>query len=165
MRVTLANMRLSDLPVGSDSRNRCSLAPFRSITGRNQPSTSNFIFGPAKCLRGLIRPEEGCGLAYIDFISQEIAIAAGLSGDGLMARHYGRATPTLVLRRPPNSHLLTPRRKRTASFANAARHWSLVSIMGWGRSGLRVVRRYPVSRGARTYSASSSNLSEILAVA
>ncbi len=65
---------------------------------RNQPSNANFVFGPAKWIRGLIRPPEGYGLAYIDFSSQEIAIAASLSGDELMMRGYAEGDPYLAYR-------------------------------------------------------------------
>ena len=55
--------------------------PFRSRTGRNQPSNAKFIFGPGKWMRGLIKPPQGKVLAYIDWSAQEVAIAAALSGD------------------------------------------------------------------------------------
>jgi DNA polymerase I-like protein with 3'-5' exonuclease and polymerase domains len=46
-------------------------------------------------MRGLIKPPEGYGLAYIDFASQEIGIAAALSGDELMAKGYEDGDPYL----------------------------------------------------------------------
>ncbi len=81
LRYILGQLRLSNLPVGADGRNRCLLSPFASKTGRNQPSTSKFIFGPAVWLRSLIKPEKWKVLAYIDFEQQEFAIAAALSKD------------------------------------------------------------------------------------
>jgi DNA polymerase I len=96
LRATLGGMRLSGLEAGADGRNRCSLKPFMSKTGRNQPSNTEFIFGPAKWMRGLIRPPEGWGLAYIDFSAQEIAIAAGLSGDERMIDGYRSGDPYLA---------------------------------------------------------------------
>jgi DNA polymerase I len=47
-------------------------------------------------MRGLIRPPEGWGLAYIDFASQEIGIAAALSGDELMVEGYANGDPYLA---------------------------------------------------------------------
>jgi hypothetical protein len=96
LRTTLSGMRLTSLEVGADGRNRCLLSPFRAVTGRNQPSNAKFIFGPARWMRGLIRPPEGYGLAYIDFASQEIGIAAGLSGDERMAEGYRTGDPYLA---------------------------------------------------------------------
>ena len=59
LRVSLSQLRLNDLAVGSDGRNRCLLSPFRSRTGRNQPSNTKFAFGPAVWIRGLIQPAPG----------------------------------------------------------------------------------------------------------
>jgi hypothetical protein len=96
LRTTLGQLRLNDLAVGKDGRNRCLLSPFSSQTGRNQPSNSRFIFGPSRWFRGLIKPPEGYGLAYIDFASQEIAIAAALSGDERMMEGYASGDPYLA---------------------------------------------------------------------
>jgi hypothetical protein len=88
LRSALSAMRLSDLAVGADGRNRTILSAFRARTGRNQPSNSKFIFGPSTWLRGLIQPPRGCGIAYIDYSSQEFGIAAALSGDERMLDAY-----------------------------------------------------------------------------
>jgi hypothetical protein len=66
LRASLSQLRLESLAVGADGRNRCLLSPFGSRTGRNTPSNSKFIFGPSTWLRGLIRPEPGKALAYVD---------------------------------------------------------------------------------------------------
>ncbi|HEV2901127.1 MAG TPA: DNA polymerase [Pseudaminobacter sp.] len=79
--VTLGQMRLFELPVGRDGRNRCLLSPFGAITGRNTPSSKKYIFGPATWMRSLIKPAPGRAIAYCDWTSQEVAIAAVLSGD------------------------------------------------------------------------------------
>src|SRR3712207_2768710 len=63
----LGQLRLNKLAMGQDGRNRCLLSPFRPDTGRNQPSNTQFIVGPSRWIRGLIRPPQGYGLAYIDF--------------------------------------------------------------------------------------------------
>ncbi len=95
LRLSLSQMRLADLAIGTDGRNRCLLSAFRSRTGRNQPSNSAFIFGPSTWLRGLIKPEEGHGIAYIDWSQQEFGIAAALSGDPLMIAAYESGDPYL----------------------------------------------------------------------
>jgi DNA polymerase I len=96
LRYALSQMRLADLAVGADGRNRCLLSAFRGRTGRNQPSNSQFIFGPAVWLRGLIRPEPGNGLAYLDWSQQEFGIAAALSGDPAMLQAYASGDPYLA---------------------------------------------------------------------
>lgn len=96
LRYILGQLRLSELPVGQDNRNRCLLSPFATKTGRNAPSTSKFIFGPAVWLRSLIKPEKGKVLAYIDYSQQEFFIAAVLSGDAEMQEAYKTGDPYLA---------------------------------------------------------------------
>jgi DNA polymerase I len=96
LRDSLAKLRLSDLHVGSDGRNRCLLSQFSSITGRNQPSTTKFVFGLPKWLRGLIKPEPGKAVAYIDWSQQEFGIAASLSKDINMISAYSSGDPYLA---------------------------------------------------------------------
>jgi hypothetical protein len=96
LRVALSQMRLSELAVGSDGHNRCLLSAFRARTGRNQPSNSQFIFGPAVWLRGLIQERPGHGIAYVDWSQQEFGIAAALSGDPLMREAYLSGDPYLA---------------------------------------------------------------------
>jgi DNA polymerase I len=96
LRSALSDMRLSDLAVGKDGRNRCLLSAFRARTGRNQPSNSKFIFGPSVWLRGLIKPSPGHAVAYIDWSQQEIGIAAALSGDPAMIEAYESGDPYLA---------------------------------------------------------------------
>ena len=95
LRATLSRMQLIGLEIGTDGRNRCALMPYQAITGRNLPSNAKFIFGPARWLRGFIIPPEGCGLAYLDFASEEIAIAAALASDEILAEHYTTGDPYL----------------------------------------------------------------------
>ena len=85
---TLHKMRLTDLAVGEDGRNRTMLGAYVTITGRNAPKASEFIFGPATWMRGLIKPPEGFGICYLDYKAQEVAIAAALSRDACLAEHY-----------------------------------------------------------------------------
>jgi len=88
LRHTLGELRLNKLAVGADGRNRTALMPFRSSTGRNQPSNTKFIFGPSTWLRGLIKPPQGRAIAYVDWSAQEIAIAAALSEDHQYMEDY-----------------------------------------------------------------------------
>ena len=96
LRSTLSKMRLKDLSIGEDGRNRTLLSAFRSRTGRNQPSSSKFIFGASSWLRGLVKPEEGMSLAYIDWSQQEYGIAAALSCDENMLKAYLSGDPYLA---------------------------------------------------------------------
>lgn len=96
LRGALSELRLNDLAVGRDGRNRCLLSAFQARTGRNQPSNSKYIFGPSVWLRGLIKPPPGQGVAYIDWSQQEFGIAAALSGDTNMIAAYQSGDPYLA---------------------------------------------------------------------
>jgi DNA polymerase-1 len=95
LRATLSQLRLEQLPVGPDNRNRTLLSPFRAKTGRNAPSNSKSIFGPAVWLRHLITPEPGCGVVYLDWSQQEFGIAGVLSRDPAMIEAYSCGDPYL----------------------------------------------------------------------
>lgn len=96
LRVALSGMRLADLAVGSDGRNRCLLSAYQARTSRNQPSNSKFIFGTSAWMRSLIKPEHGYGLAYLDWAQQEFGIAAALSCDPTMMSAYESGDPYLA---------------------------------------------------------------------
>lgn len=95
LRHALGQLRLNELAVGPDGRNRVLLSAFGSKTGRNQPSNSRFIFGPACWLRSLIRPGPGRAVAYVDWSAQELGIAAALSGDPRLIDAYRSGDPYL----------------------------------------------------------------------
>jgi hypothetical protein len=64
LRKTLTLMRGEiALPVGVDGRARCMLSPFGTITGRNAPKSSEFIFAYPAWLRSLVPPAPGRGIA------------------------------------------------------------------------------------------------------
>jgi DNA polymerase I-like protein with 3'-5' exonuclease and polymerase domains len=96
LRFSLGQLKLNDLQIGNDGRNRCLLSPFASITSRNQPSTSKFIFGNATWLRFLIKPPKDYAVCYIDYEQQELAIAAALSQDENLIEAYQTGDPYLA---------------------------------------------------------------------
>lgn len=88
-RITIIRMPSPDgLTVGRDGRNRYQTGVFGSVTGRNQPRSSQCIFGLPGWLRGLVQPPEGYGLALVDYVQEEFGIAAALSGDEAMMAAY-----------------------------------------------------------------------------
>jgi len=99
LRATAERLKLFDLAVGPDGRNRTLLGAFGSKTGRNQPSNTRLVFGPATWVRNLIRPEPGRALCYLDYSQQEFAAAAALSGDAAMQKAYNSADPYLAFAR------------------------------------------------------------------
>jgi hypothetical protein len=96
LRHSLSDLRLMDLAVGPDGRNRALLSPFRARSGRNAPSNTKFIFGPSVWVRGLIKPPAGRTLAYIDWGAQEVAVAAVLSDDPVLLEAVSSGDPYLA---------------------------------------------------------------------
>jgi DNA polymerase I-like protein with 3'-5' exonuclease and polymerase domains len=96
LRVSLSKLRLQELEVGADGRNRRILSAFSAKTSRNQPSNTKFIFGPACWIRGLIKPEPGRAVAYVDWSQQEFGIGAALSDDVTMIEAYSTGDPYLA---------------------------------------------------------------------
>ena len=147
LRVALSQMRLTELAVGHDGRNRCLLSAFRARTGRNQPSNSRFIFGPSVWLRGLIRPEPGYGLAYLDWSQQEFGIAAALSGDPNMLEAYESGDPYLTFAKQAGA-VPTDGTKESHPQEREQFKACVLCNMGWARlpwlSGL--VKRHPLPR-------------------
>jgi DNA polymerase I-like protein with 3'-5' exonuclease and polymerase domains len=81
LRYSLSKLRLNDLQVGADGRARTLLGAYGTKTGRNAPSNSKFVFGPAKWIRFLIAPPPSLALIHRDYCQQEVRIAAVVSGD------------------------------------------------------------------------------------
>jgi DNA polymerase I-like protein with 3'-5' exonuclease and polymerase domains len=88
VRKTLKQFARHDLIIDPVRRRHYySTSVFRSVTGRNQPR--GFVFGGPKWLRWLIVPESPDHvLVYVDFVAQEVGIAAALSRDPVMRAVY-----------------------------------------------------------------------------
>ena len=91
LRDQIAELRINKLvnTIGPDGFSR-SLLPFWTVTGRNQPSAKDKMFIPSlpKWLQGGFKPPPGMALAELDFVAEEFAIVAGLSGDPAMIADY-----------------------------------------------------------------------------
>jgi hypothetical protein len=97
LRKTRSAFRSNEFGIDSDGRCHCSLFPFGTITGRNAPKGKRFLFAFPAWMRGLIRANPGWAIAYLDFASQEFAIAAWLSGDRNMQAVYLTGDPYLAM--------------------------------------------------------------------
>jgi hypothetical protein len=95
-RAFMGKTRLQDLQIGRDGRSRCMLSAFRTVTGRNAPSSSAYPFGNACWYRGLIKPKENQSICYLDYSQQEWAIAAYLSGDLKLIEAYETTDPYMT---------------------------------------------------------------------
>ena len=81
LRRSLSQLAGKPLFVGTDSRVRPFLNPFGTKTGRNNPSSTDFLPGRPPWMRGLFLPAPHRSLITLDWKSQEVYIAAVLSRD------------------------------------------------------------------------------------
>src|SRR5262249_45662761 len=92
LRDQIAELRINKLvnTIGPDGFSRIPLLPFWTVTGRNQPSAKDKMFLPSlpTWLHGMLKPPRGMALVELDFVAEEFAIVAGLSGDPAMIADY-----------------------------------------------------------------------------
>jgi DNA polymerase-1 len=136
LRSALAELRLNDLAVGHDGRNRCLLSPFGARTSRNTPSNTKFIFGPSVWLRGLVKPPPGYGLAYLDWSQQEFGIAAALSGDGAMLEAYATGDVYMAFAKQARAVPVDATSKTHAAERELFKQCILATQYGQGEDGL-----------------------------
>jgi hypothetical protein len=147
LRYTLSQLRLNELAVGKDGRNRVLLSAFRARTGRNAPSNSRFIFGPSTWLRSLIKPGPGRAIAYCDWSAQELGIAARLSGDKVMQEAYQSGDPYLFLARKAGAVPPHATKKTHAAEREQFKTVSLGVLYGLSADGLARKLDVPPCRG------------------
>jgi len=141
LRSSLADLRLNDLSVGRDARNRTILSVFRSRTGRNQPSNSKFIFGPSVWLRGLVKPPRAMAWPTWTGISKSLALQPLCPATRPCRSPISQAihTSRLPSRRMPFP--TAPRKQRTAHSANYSSSASSRCSMACRQRGWRYVLR------------------------
>ncbi len=147
LRHALGQLRLNDLAVGPDGRNRCLLSVFRSRTGRNQPSNSGFIFGPSVWLRSLIRPQPGRAVVYVDWSQQELAIAAALSEDPAMMEAYRSGDFYLSFAKLAGAAPADATKQSHAAVREQFKTVALGVLYGLGPDGLAAKLGVPPARG------------------
>ncbi|MEO9935656.1 DNA polymerase [Rhodopirellula bahusiensis] len=145
LRHALSEMKLEKLAVGIDGRNRTMLSPFQSRSGRNQPSNNKFIFGPSVWLRGLIRPDRGRAVAYVDWSQQELGIAAALSGDPALAQAYNSGDPYLEFAKMAGAVPAAATKKSHPAERSAYKVCMLATQYGMGEHGLAAKLNKPVA--------------------
>ena len=74
------------IPIGRDGRNRPSLFPFGTATGRNAQAKS--LFNAHASMRSFMKFPVGTIGLYLDWRTQEVGIAAARSGDAALAKAY-----------------------------------------------------------------------------
>lgn len=79
------------LRVDSDGRCRPEMRPFATVTGRCAPRRSPLMLPTFFWM--FLNPEDDRALVYVDYVSQEIGIAAALADDPALKRAYHNSDP------------------------------------------------------------------------
>jgi hypothetical protein len=86
LRDSLGVIVRAKLPIGADGRNRPSLFPFCTATGRNAHAKS--LYNAHAGMRSFMVAPADTMLVYLDWRTQEIGVVAALSGDEALMRAY-----------------------------------------------------------------------------
>jgi hypothetical protein len=86
LRDSLGFIVKAQLPIGKDGRNRPSLFPFGTTTGRNAHAKSPYNAHAG--MRGFMMCPPGSTMFYLDWRSQEVGVAAAHSGDETLKADY-----------------------------------------------------------------------------
>jgi DNA polymerase-1 len=86
LRDSLGVIVKAKLPIGRDGRNRPSLFPFCTATGRNAHARS--LYNAHAGMRSFMRFDDDVIGVYLDWRTQEVGIAAALSGDQALMSAY-----------------------------------------------------------------------------
>ena len=112
----------------------------------------------------MIKPKEGCGLGYIDFSSQEMGIAAGLSGDERLIEAYNAGDPYLAFAKQAGLIPVDATRDSHAIIRDQCKVVVLGLNYGLGSEKMAYQAGNLNCSGDRTHQASSRNISTLLEV-
>jgi hypothetical protein len=92
LRDQIAELRLGAFvnTIGRDGFSKCPVMPWWTRTLRNQPQGRDlaFLLSLPAWVHGVLRPPEGYGIACLDYVTQEIGLGAGFSGDPEMTADF-----------------------------------------------------------------------------
>ena len=153
------------LPIGPDGRNRPSLFPFCTATGRNAHAKS--LYNAHAGMRSfMLFPPETIG-AYLDWRTQEVGIAAAQSGDAALMKAYrgGDVYHALALAVRPHARPRSERWKK--QIRDPATHESAATgdQLRHGRVVLGARARPTSVDRQRDHRAALAHVSAVLAVA
>ena len=146
LRDSLGVVVKAKLPIGRDGRNRPSLFPFCTATGRNAHAKS--LYNAHAGMRGFMRFDPETIAVYLDYRTQEVGVAAAHSGDeALMAAYASGDVYHALARAVGATHEPDPGhwKKHNAAQREQMKRLQLGINYGMGVSSLaRGLNRHPV---------------------
>ena len=99
----ISSRKLKGFIVGPDGKARCSYKMYGLKTGRTNPSTAKHPFNAPKAMRNLVKAPKDKIMVNFDYRSQEVAIAAYLSGDPKMMAAVEQTDPYIQIAKMNNA--------------------------------------------------------------
>jgi len=99
----IGSRKLKGFIVGPDGKARCSYRMYGLKTGRTNPSTAKHPFNAPKAMRNLVAAPKDKIMVNFDYRSQEVAIAAYLSGDPNMMAAVEQTDPYIQIAKMNNA--------------------------------------------------------------
>ena len=99
----ISSRKLKGFIVGPDGKARCSYRMYGLKTGRTNPSTAKHPFNAPKAMRNLVKAPKDKIMVNFDYRSQEVAIAAYLSGDPNMMAAVEQSDPYIQIAKMNNA--------------------------------------------------------------
>ena len=99
----ISSRKLKGFIVGPDGKARCSYRMYGLKTGRTNPSTAKHPFNAPKAMRNLVAAPKDKIMVNFDYRSQEVAIAAYISGDPKMMAAVEQTDPYIQIAKMNNA--------------------------------------------------------------
>ena len=99
----IGSRKLKGFIVGPDGKARCSYKMYGLKTGRTNPSTAKHPFNAPKAMRNLVAAPKDKIMVNFDYRSQEVAIAAYISGDPKMMAAVEQTDPYIQIAKMNNA--------------------------------------------------------------
>ncbi|MBA3480329.1 MAG: hypothetical protein H0T51_00805 [Pirellulales bacterium] len=146
VRNTIASLGKRTLAVDRELRRHFfSTSVFRAVTARNQPK--KFVFSGPKWMRYLIVPESAEHvLVYVDYVAQEIAVAAALSSDVNMRAIYEAEDCHMAFAIRANA---APSNASKATHSEIRKRYKAVNLgVQYGQTAIGIAQKLGISQSA-----------------
>jgi DNA polymerase I-like protein with 3'-5' exonuclease and polymerase domains len=144
-----------DSHFGSDGRLRPYFNPYGTLSGRNAPAESQFIFAMPSVWRCLIRAPKGFVIVSADWKAQEFAVSAVLSQDPAMKEAYNSGDVYLWWGKKLG---VIPPEGTAKTHAKERKLFKIITLgLSYGMGGKTLARHVYVSSGQQISNATADN--------
>jgi DNA polymerase I-like protein with 3'-5' exonuclease and polymerase domains len=132
----IGSRKLKGFIVGPDGKARCSYRMYGLKTGRTNPSTAKHPFNAPKAMRNLVAAPKDKIMVNFDYRSQEVAIAAYLSGDPNMMAAVEQSDPYIQIAKMNNAVPKDATKESHKEQRNLYKTTTLAALYGQGATNM-----------------------------